>query len=265
MTPPNTLSETVETALEAQRRYEQARATRLGRGAERLTAPLGGLIGQMIPPDLVRQGLSGADRLAGQALAQVPAHDSADLAACESAALRVQAWAVGANAASGGVTGAMGGAGFALDVPATIMVAAASVRATGTAYGFGADSADERAFRLMLLELATTEAGRQRETRIEDLRRLAGWLSTPEARVALETGGGWLADKLAERLTRALGLSLAKRKAGQVVPVLGGAVGALVNAGFQTDVARAARYGYRMRWLMARKLVPGPAAEQDSA
>ena len=43
-------------------------------------------------------------------------------------------------------------------------------------------------------------------------------------------------------------------------PILGIAVAAVVNASFQTDVARAARYGYRQRWLMARRLLPSAEA-----
>jgi hypothetical protein len=105
-------SELLADALKAQRAYEGARATRLGRGAERLTAPIGGAVARMIPPELVRAGLKAADGLAGLTLSEVAGHDADDLAECEAAARRVQGWAVGGNAATGAAAGWFGAAGM---------------------------------------------------------------------------------------------------------------------------------------------------------
>jgi hypothetical protein len=88
---------------------------------------------------------------------------------------------------------------------------------------------------------------------------MAEWLASPGGRLVLEKGGEWVTEKIVERVARQLGASLAGRKAGQVVPLVGGAFAAVVNASFQTDVSRAARYAYRQRWLMARRLVGGPS------
>ena len=87
---------------------------------------------------------------------------------------------------------------------------------------------------------------------------MAEWMNTPEGRIVLDKGGEWVSEKVVERIARQLGVNLGSRKAGQVVPIVGGAVAAVVNASFQTDVSRAARYAYRLRWLMARKLLPEP-------
>lgn len=259
---PDDLRDAVADAMAKQRAYEQARPTRMGRGAERLTAPLGGVLGRLIPPGLVQKGIDGADKLAGATLPRgVTGHDTADLAACEDAALRVQGWAAGVNAATGAASGWFGAAGMTADVPATIALAARNVRATGAAYGFTDDTEDERAFRLMVLDVATSHADRNREDRLARLREMADWLNTPEGRLALEKGGEWLVEKVVERIARQLGVSLAGRGAGRMVPVIGGAVAAGINASFQTDVARAARYAYRQRWLMARQMLPPPQKE----
>lgn len=256
-----TLTDAITRVLNEQRAYEDARATRMGQGAERLTAPLGSLVGRAIPASAVRRALDLADRAAG---ATVPNflfdHDSADLAACEATALKVQAWAQGMNAASGGVAGFFGMAGMTADIPATLTLAARNVRATGISYGLDGSNEDERLFRLMVLEVATVQAGDKRRETLDNLNTLARHLASPEGRLVLEKTGGWVTDKVAERVARALGVSLAGRKAGQVVPVLGGAVAATVNASFQADVARAARYAYRQRWLMARQLLSGEAS-----
>jgi hypothetical protein len=249
-------------ALERQRDFEEHRPTRMGRGAERLTAPVGGLMARVVPPGLVYQGLRLADRMVGFTLpSEQMEHSAEDLVACESAARRVQAWAVGSNAASGGAAGLLGAAGMTADIPATIAMAVGNVRATGAAFGFDADTEEERAFRLLVLQAATTGAERGRDDTLASLSEMAAYLASPEGRLVLETGGRWVSDKVVERIARQLGVSLVGRKAGQVVPIVGGAVAAMVNASFQTDVSRAARYAYRMRWLMERKLLEGPVED----
>ncbi|MDF0599213.1 EcsC family protein [Psychromarinibacter sp. C21-152] len=265
---PDGLSEAVQQAIRQQRVFEKRRATRLGRGAERLTAPVSGLLGRMIPPALVRRALREADRAAGLTIPrELKTHDADDILACDRAALRVQAWAQGTSAASGGAAGWFGAAGLAVDVPATIGLAARCVRATGAAYGFLRDDEAERAYRMMVLEVATAMATERRAEAVEQMNALARELSRPEAQIVLEKGGRWVADKIVERIARQLGVSLAARKVGQIVPVMGGIVAATVNASFQADVARAARYAYRQRWLMERKALAGPdgdASDRDA-
>jgi hypothetical protein len=263
--PPSRGAEVLAEALRAQKAYEQRRSTRLGRGAERVTAPFGGAFARAVPPEMVRAALRAADGLAGMTLSEIAGHDSHDLDACEAAARRVQAWAAGSNAATGAAAGWFGAAGMTADIPATIALAARNVRATGLAYGFSETTEEEAAFRLMILEVATSQADAGRAERLEELNRMAQWLTTPQGRLVLEKGGEWVAEKVVERVARQLGASLAGRKAGQVVPVVGGAVAAVINASFQTDVARAARYGYRQRWLMARRLIGAPGAERSES
>ncbi|MDU8910536.1 EcsC family protein [Aestuariicoccus sp. MJ-SS9] len=267
-TDPRTLPrDAVRRALDAQRAYERRRQTLLGKGAERLTEPVGGLFARAVPPALVRMGLRAADRAAGLTLpAEITSHDINDPDACEAAARRVQAWAVGTNAATGGAAGWFGAAGLTADIPATIALAARNVRATGAAWGFAADSEAERAFRLMVLELASTHAEKTRRETLGALDGMARVLETPAGRMMVDKGGEWVTEKVIERVLRQMGVSLGSRKAAQVVPVIGGAVAAVVNASFQTDVSRAARYSYRLRWLMSRNLLPAPepAATTDT-
>jgi hypothetical protein len=253
------LSRSVERALDEQRRFESHRATRLGRGLEAATGPIAGLARRVLPESALRQALRLADRGAGWTLPKgLRNHDPDDIDACEAAALRVQKWAVAGNAASGFGAGWFGGAGLGVDVPATIAMAARNVRGTGLAYGFGGDDDDELVYRLALLELAATAGFEARGAALGKVNRMAAVLS---GKAALESGADWVVDKVVERVSRQLGVSFLQRKAGQIVPVIGGAVGAAVNASFQTDVSRAARYGYRQRWLMHRKVIAGPKEE----
>lgn len=253
-------------AVRRQRRYEQRKSTRFGRGVERLTAPLGGVVSRLVPPSVVHRSLEMADRMVGRTIPkEFSSHSIHDLEACERAALRVQAWAAGANAATGGAAGWFGAAGLTADIPATIALAARNVRATGAVYGFNETSAEETAYRLMILQVATAPGGTTRRDSIGGLNDMAAFLMSPEGRMVLEKGGEWFSEKVVERIARQLGFSLAGRKAGQVVPVVGGAVAAVVNASFQTDVSRAARYAYRQRWLMERRMLSAPPADGAGA
>lgn len=254
--PGHPLSVAVERVLAEQRSYEQQRATRLGRGMEAATAPVGDLAKRFLPPAVVRAALDGADRAAGLTLpADVTGHDVNDIAACDAAALRAQGWAMGMNAATGAGAGLFGGVGLTVDIPGSIAIAARNVRATGLAYGFTGQSEEERVFRLAILELAATGGMEGRADAIARVNRLAQAMGGDRA---VAEGIDWAVDKLVERATRALGTNLARRKAAQVVPVLSAAIGAAVSASFQTDVARAARYAFRQRWLATRAMLPAP-------
>ena len=260
------LARAVGRAIAAQRDFVGRRPTKVGRGLDRLTAPVAEALRGRVPVSVLRNALQGTDTAAGLTMpAGPPAHDTDDIDACEAAALRVQAWSAGGNAATGGAAGLMGGLGLTLDIPATLSLAARNVRATGAAYGFGEDTEDERAFRLMILELAAVRGLEARADSLDRVNVLARHLTNPLARAAASGASDWLVETVVERVARQLGVSLLQRKAAQVVPVLGGIVAATVNAGFQTDVSRAARYAYRQRWLMARRMLPGPDGAPDGA
>ena len=106
------LSEEIREAINSNRKYEEQRSTVLGKGSEALTGPLGGMIAKLVGPDALRRAMSAADSMAGSTLrASLSSHDSQDIAACNTAALRVQAWAQGSNAATGADRGTVDAAG----------------------------------------------------------------------------------------------------------------------------------------------------------
>lgn len=264
--PHDPLAQAVERVLEEQRRFEARRSTRMGTGTEKVTAPASRLLRRFLPPGMMRRALMMADQGAGRTLPEgAGSHDLDDIDACEAAALRVQKWSVGSNAATGGLAGWFGGPGAMFDVPATLLLAARNVRATGAAYGFAGNDDDERLFRLQILELATVQGMEARGDAMGRINRLARQLNEPEVRFAADRAVDWVFDKVIDRVARGLSVDLLRRKAAQVVPLAGGLIGAGVNASFQTDVSRAARWAYRQRWLMHRKVLPAPPAPATSA
>ena len=63
-----------------------------------------------------------------------------------------------------------------------------------------------------------------------------------------------------------LGVNLSTRKVAQIAPLVGAAIGAGVNAAFQNDVAQAARFAYRARWLEVNEgILEGKALDARSA
>jgi len=251
--PPDAVAE----AIDRQGAYERRRPTRLGRGVEALTSRLGPVLSKVIPPEWVLRALEMSDHAAGWTVPKMD-HDHNTLEDCHAAALRVQGWAQGLNASSGFTAGVWGGPGLAVDIPATLVLAARSVRATGVAYGFDGDNADERTLRLMVLEVATVMASDAREETLGRFNRAVRRLNDPALSAVAETGIDHMMSTVVEKVARQLGVSLAGRKFGQIVPVAGGLFGAVVNASFQADVARAARYAYEKRWLMARQMLEAP-------
>jgi len=265
--PPNTpqkredrsLADVIAEVLTAQKTFENRRATVLGRGAEKVTEPFGKAAAALVPPTAVRRALEAADTAAG-ALIFGSLQPAENLEACEGRALRVQAWAVGANAATGGAAGWFGGAGMTVDIPATILLAARNVRATGAAYGFDGDGLEERAYRLAILELASVAALDKRQASLSRINRMAGVMSGGRVDPMRDTAE-WVVQKAVERVSRELGTALLRRKAAQIVPLAGALIAASVNASFQTDVSRAGRYAYRQRWLMTRRYLEPPETE----
>lgn len=58
-----------------------------------------------------------------------------------------------------------------------------------------------------------------------------------------------LMSSLIKKLAKQLGINLTKRKAMQLIPVVGAGIGAAVNASYMRDVIWSARRTYQKRWI----------------
>ena len=58
-----------------------------------------------------------------------------------------------------------------------------------------------------------------------------------------------------KQIAKIIGINLTKRKAGQIIPVIGGGIGAAMNGSFINDIARAAQKSYQKRWLSDNGLI----------
>ncbi|MEO0918679.1 MAG: EcsC family protein [Pseudomonadota bacterium] len=241
----------VESVLREQDAYRAAPPSVLPRTFRAFAGPFERLTHQLIPAEAIEAAIRGADWAANQSIRNASIdHDFEDLEACEDAVGEVRRWALGYAVTGGGAAGAFGALGLIADVPATVALALRTSRLVGLCYGFGANTEAERVYILDILQLAGANSPEQRSDAID---RLAAGRAAIErgdwqkiARLAGQTTGSVAATK---RVATTLGVNLSTRKVGQIAPVLGAAVGAGVNAAFQTDVADAAQFAYRARWL----------------
>lgn len=241
-------SETALAVRHDQDSYREQGQSLLGRGVSSLTRPIGEMLHRSVPVARVAQALRQIDDLAARIDFDQGAHDLDDLDQCRHVALSVERWARVANGATGGTAGIGGVLTMVADIPATMAVAMRNIRETGRAYGYEGDGEAEQLFRLRILELAAIDDDATRQDRIGELEaELAddGSLEIAEEHVDP------LIDQAVERIARALAFSFARSRLGAGLPLLGAVVGAAVNASFQGDVSRAARFAFQARRLAA--------------
>lgn len=241
----------VEAILREQDAYRAAPPSVLPRTFRAVAGPFEKLTHHLIPAEAIEAAIRTADWAASQSIRDASIdHDFADLDDCEDAVSDVRRWALGYAVTGGGAAGAFGALGLIADVPATVALALRTSRLIGLCYGFGANTEAERVHILDIIQLAGANSPEQRTeaiARIDQGRAAMGreeWQKI--ARLAGQTTGSVAATK---RVATTLGVNLSTRKMAQIAPVIGAAVGAGVNAAFQTDVADAAQFAYRARWL----------------
>ena len=241
----------VDSVLAEQDAYRDAPPSAFPRAIRSIAKPVSFLTNRLIPAEVIEAVIRGADWAATGSIRKAALdHDFTDLAACDEAAAEVRRWALGYAMTGGGAAGALGAVGLAVDVPATIALALRTARLTGLCYGFGGGSDAERVHILDVLHLAGANS---REEKADAIARLASARReiSPEdwqkiVRLTGQTTGSVAATR---RVAATLGVNLSARKVAQIAPLIGAAVGAGVNAAFQNDVAAAARFAYRARWI----------------
>ncbi len=241
----------VKRLLRDQDAYRVAGPAAFPRAVRSLSRPIGFLTNRLIPAAVIEAAIRGADWAASGLIRKTAIqHDFSDIDACEEAVAEVRRWALGYAVTGGGAAGAFGALGLALDIPATMTLALRTVRLIGLCYGFGADTEAEQVYILDILQLAGANSMKEKAEAIERLaKERSDFDGTDWQKIVAMTGqtGGSMAAT--RRVAATLGVNLSTRKVAQLAPVIGAAVGAGVNAAFLNDVAAAARFAYRERWL----------------
>ncbi|MGI9390255.1 MAG: EcsC family protein [Boseongicola sp.] len=247
----------IKQLLAEQDAYRATGPAAFPRAVRSLSKPIGFLTNRLIPADVIEAAIRGADWAASGSIRKAAIqHDFSDIDMCEDAVSDVRRWALGYAVTGGGAAGAFGALGLALDVPATMTLALRTVRLIGICYGFGANTEAERVYILDILQLAGANSISEKSEAIERLaKERSDFDGTDWQKIVQMTGQSSGSLAATRRVAATLGVNLSTRKVAQLAPIVGAAVGAGVNAAFLNDVAAAARYAYRERWLQLNERI----------
>lgn len=178
----------------------------------------------------------------------------ANLQLCDELANKTHDRAIAMAAAEGGVTGASGLVGVAIDVPTLMTLALRTIYQTALCYGFELKGEEGRQVALRVFSIASANSLKEKEAALVSLVTIKQMLQQQTwaqiQQVAFNTMGKEALVLALKDLAAQLGINLTKRKALTIVPMIGAAIGAAVNASFIKDVGWAARRTFQEMWLL---------------
>lgn len=183
-----------------------------------------------------------------------------DLEMSDRLANNVHNWAIGFATAEGAAGGALGVPGMIADIPALITLAYRTMHKIALCYGFECTSPEEKMFLNHIIAAANANTVQEKALSVVALQQIYVMIAKTTWRKMAEKAA---TDKFSKEafvmaiktLTKSLGPNLTKRKALQAIPIVGGAVGASMNAAFINDVAWAARRNFQKRWLLINEKI----------
>jgi hypothetical protein len=178
-----------------------------------------------------------------------------DLQLSDKLANEVHNWAIGIAATEGGITGAFGLPGTAVDVPTIITLALRTIHKIGLCYGFDCTTEDEKKFVLGILAASGANSVEEKTAAILTLKSIQNTIAKQTWKKMAEKATQSPLSKEAaiiaiKNLAKQLGVNISKRKALQAIPVIGAIVGSSSNGWYIKDVGWAARRAFQERWLI---------------
>jgi hypothetical protein len=242
-------------------------ATRLfGRAA----GPASRAVQGMVPAQVLRSALQGAQRTATRFSGEAALLKRADVATiealrehplddCDRLAVSVRRRALAMGGAGGAVFGFAGKAGLVLDIPGLLVLALRTIHRVGLCYGEDCLRGEQKGLVIAMFALASANSEEEKAVALEAVRYQ--W-AAPELLDAAWRDG---VERAAERelakeaatfglsnLARSLSVHLGWRKAASAIPVMGALIGGSVNAWYVHDVGRVAQHCFQERWLWRR-------------
>jgi hypothetical protein len=229
-----------------------------------LMEPMASLVRVLIPEQVMEGAIQTANAcgewlsdsthiVRDSGVTDVRALRSVDLQICDGLADSVHNWAIGLAVVEGGGTN-WSPWGLIPDIPALITIAFRTTHKVGMCYGYQASTEHDKDFVLHVMAAAGANTVDEKVAAMLALRQVASvvtrqtWTELAEkaAEQRVSTEGGIIAVR---KLAQQLGISLTKRKALALIPVIGAVVGGSMNGWFIRDVGWAARRAFQERWL----------------
>lgn len=161
---------------------------------------------------------------------------------------------IGYAVVEGGATGAGGFVGLAADIPALFSILLREIQEVGTCYGFDVTTDREQDYLLHILQAGFAANVKTKMGFIVSLKEFEqiliniAWKKMAEDLASKQISKHSLLAAL-RQFAKTLGFQLTKRKALQLVPVVGALVGASLNGTLANDIGKAAYMSYRRRWI----------------
>ncbi len=140
-------------------------------------------------------------------------------------------------------------AAIGMDVVSVFTLCVRTVAETAQCYGYDPGEPEEQVFMMSVLGLGAATGAQSKAAAYVELSQLTQMLFRNK---------GWdqlnekVLTKVANKFASAFSVHLTKKKLGQIVPVVGMAVGGILNFAMVDKVAESADYAYRERFLVDR-------------
>lgn len=177
-----------------------------------------------------------------------------DLQVCDEAAKHYWNWHLGYAAGEGAAVGAGGIFSLVADIPALFTMTFRQIQEIALCYGYDIDSDEEKEYIMQILRVGSTCDIKAKAEfvicmkQVEEVLIKVTWKKMSESLAKQEISKLSLLAAI-RNFAKSLGIQLTKRKALQMVPVVGALVGASFNYAFMNDAGRAAYMSYRRRKL----------------
>ncbi len=179
-------------------------------------------------------------------------HFEAKLKAMDLAAKHYWNYHISYGIGEGAATGAAGLPGLALDIPALFGLAIRLIQEISTCYGYDINSKNEQVYIMNVLSTGATSDIDVKASLLVGLKEIeqillkVAWKKIYESYAQNEFSKKTAIATFRE-FCKSIGIQLTKRKALQMIVLIGAAVGATFNATFINDVGKAAYMSYRRR------------------
>ncbi len=161
---------------------------------------------------------------------------------------------IGYAIAEGGLTGSAGLVGIAVDIPSLFGILIREIQGITCAYGYDPDDEKEREYLLHILRIGTATNVKDKMAFIVSLKEIeqilikVAWKRMSEQLAAKQISKESLLAAL-RQFAKSIGIQITKRKALQMIPVIGALVGASFNGMLANDIGKAAYMSCRRRWI----------------
>ena len=266
MLPPNELTTYEKEQVESIKRWKNKEPSIVSKTFGFLAQPVTWLAQKVIPNAAIRGVLNAANGAAyiladtedierDAGVQKISDLKVKNLEVSDTLSNEVHNWAIAIGTVEGGVTGAAGLPGLALDVPAIITIALRTIYKIALCYGYECKDEQDKNYVLGILSASGANTMAEKAKALLTLKTIevsiakTTWkaMAKKAANSQFSKSGGIISIK---HLAKQLGINLTKRKAAQIIPVVGSGVGASVNGLYIQGVGWAARRKFQERWLI---------------